>query len=141
DYIPVKESDRYITALSATHVATYYNSSKVRVGHAPAAATGGTANYEFVIPAGVSYMRVTLPVDTAKHVLRKRNLAYKIPAPTPPSYWQDKKVAWYGTSIPAGQPHQNDRDNYSYANLAVHDLGGSILNKAVPGSGISKVAT
>lgn len=141
DYIPVKEGETYVIASGATHVGTYYNSSKVRVGHIPPAATGGTPNYEFIIPAGASYMRVNLPLAPERHVLRKRNLAYKVPAPIPPSYWQGKKVAWYGTSIPAGQPHHNDRDNYSYANLAVHDLGGSILNKAVPGSGISKVAT
>jgi hypothetical protein len=51
----------------------------------------------------------------------------------------NKKIAWYGTSIPAGYPHSStdaDRDIYSHANLAVHDLGGIIINKCVPAGGI-----
>ena len=49
-----------------------------------------------------------------------------------------KKVAWYGTSIPAGFPNDVNRDVYSYANRAVHNLGGSILNFSLPNGCIRK---
>ena len=48
--------------------------------------------------------------------------------------FKNKKVAWYGTSIPAGEPHTGNRDVYSYANIAVKRLGGQILNYCVSGS-------
>ncbi|NML70024.1 SGNH/GDSL hydrolase family protein [Chryseobacterium sp. RP-3-3] len=45
---------------------------------------------------------------------------------------KNKKVAWYGTSIPAGYPNDGNKDVYSYANRAVINLGGTIQNYCVP---------
>lgn len=46
--------------------------------------------------------------------------------------WSGKKIAWYGTSIPAGYPHHNDRDNYSYANKSIMQLSATPQNYCVP---------
>jgi lysophospholipase L1-like esterase len=48
------------------------------------------------------------------------------------SYWSDKKIAWYGTSISAGYPHTDNQDVYAFPNIAVKKLGGVILNYAKP---------
>lgn len=48
--------------------------------------------------------------------------------------WAGKKVAWYGTSIPAGFPYNYlpQQNNYSYANRAVVRLAATIQNYCVP---------
>lgn len=43
------------------------------------------------------------------------------------------KVAWYGTSVPNGYPYESNKDVYSAANRAVHELGGTIINQCVSG--------
>ena len=54
------------------------------------------------------------------------------------AHWlEGKRVAWYGTSIPAGFPYHNDgQAQWSYANRAVAELGGTIVNRSVSGSTI-----
>lgn len=46
--------------------------------------------------------------------------------------WTGKKIAWYGTSIPAGYPKQNQRSVWSYAERAAANVGASIQNYCVP---------
>lgn len=46
--------------------------------------------------------------------------------------WKGKKIAWYGTSIPAGYPNQNNQDVYAYPNIIASKLGASIQNYCVP---------
>ena len=53
------------------------------------------------------------------------------------SVWVGKKIAWYGTSIPAGYP-QSNQDIYSYANKAVNKVGATIQNYCLPNGIIRK---
>ena len=46
--------------------------------------------------------------------------------------WQGKKIAWYGTSIPAGYPKQSDQSAWSYANRSAAAVGATIQNYSVP---------
>lgn len=48
------------------------------------------------------------------------------------SVWNGKKIAWYGTSIPAGYPNQNNQNVYAYPNIIASKLGASIQNYCVP---------
>lgn len=48
------------------------------------------------------------------------------------SQWAGKRIAWYGTSIPAGYPHQGNQAVWSYANKAVEAVGATIQNYGVP---------
>jgi hypothetical protein len=51
--------------------------------------------------------------------------------------WTGKRVAWYGTSIPAGFPEFNEFTTM-YPNLAINELGGIADNRAESGSTIRK---
>lgn len=51
---------------------------------------------------------------------------------------KDKKLVVYGTSIEAATPNYNNRDIYSYINVAVKALGGTVLNYAVDGGFLIK---
>jgi len=46
--------------------------------------------------------------------------------------WKGRKIAWYGTSIPAGYPKQREQAIWSYANKGVTAVGATILNYGVP---------
>ena len=46
--------------------------------------------------------------------------------------WTGRKIAWYGTSIPAGYPKQKEQSVWSYANRSVEAVGATIQNFAVP---------
>ena len=46
--------------------------------------------------------------------------------------WKNKTIAWYGTSIPAGYPNQNNQSIYAYPNIIARMLGANILNFCVP---------
>lgn len=46
-------------------------------------------------------------------------------------YWANKKIAWYGTSIPAGFPNQSDQWNYAYPNIVAKNLGADCDNYSV----------
>lgn len=43
-----------------------------------------------------------------------------------------KKVAWFGTSIPAGFPKQSDQNTWAYPNIIVNRNKGVIYNRCVP---------
>lgn len=59
------------------------------------------------------------------------------PSPAKPiagdgTQWAGKKIAWYGTSIPAGYPKHANKAIWSYANRAVAAVGATIQNYSVP---------
>lgn len=54
------------------------------------------------------------------------------------SQWAGKKIAWYGTSIPAGYPYQEFQEVYSYANKSVRAVGGNPQNYCVPGGTVRR---
>ena len=43
-------------------------------------------------------------------------------------YWANKKIAWYGTSIPNGFPEQTNQKEFAYPNLVAKELGCDIQN-------------
>ena len=45
--------------------------------------------------------------------------------------WTNKKIAWYGTSIPAGFPNQSNQAQYGYPNLTADILGATCDNYCV----------
>ena len=68
-------------------------------------------------------------VEFANGHLRTRNFDSRFVLQ---SKWRYKKIAWYGTSIPAGYPNQNNQDVYAYPNIIASILGATIFNKCVP---------
>lgn len=136
DYIAVEPLKEYIVSLAGQFVGVFYNSDKAIIGSIPAAKPQGESNYKFTSPAGALYLRINISNEDLVKVLKEVN--YKVLLDSiAKSAWRGKKIAWYGTSIPAGYPQQSNQDVYSHANLAVHDLGAEIINKSVPAGGIS----
>ena len=54
------------------------------------------------------------------------------------SQWAGKKIAWYGTSIPAGYPYHEEQEVYSYANRSIRAVRGSPSNYCVPGGTVRR---
>ena len=136
EYIEVLPAARYVISFASIYVGVYFDESYNFIG-AIAGSTGeGTANYEFTTPSNAKYVKINIPNSDAIHSLKLKGYDLNI---KPKSAWLNKTIAWYGTSIPAGYPHSNtnaERNVFSHANLAVHDLGGKIINKCVPAGGV-----
>lgn len=136
DYIEIYPSTRYLISFAATYVGVYFDADKNFIGAIKGSTGDGTNNFEFSSPPNAKYVKVNISSSDTVQSLSLKNAGLSL---MPKSGWQNKKIAWYGTSIPAGYPHSNtdaDRDIYSHANLAVHDLSGNINNKCVPAGGI-----
>ena len=136
DYIEIYPSTRYVISFAATYVGVYFDENKNFIGAIKGSTDDGTNNYEFSSPPNAKYVKVNVSSSDTVQSLSLKNAGLSL---VPKSGWQNKKIAWFGTSIPAGYPHSNtdtDRDIYSHANLAVHDLSGNINNKCVPAGGI-----
>ncbi len=136
DYMSVLPSDEYVISHAGRHVGAFYDAQKQFLSPILAPTSTELFNFAFNVPANATYMRLNVDSRHTVTLIYARNTVGKINIPTK-SAWMNRKVAWFGTSIPAGQPHQDERDKWSYANLAVHDLGGSIKNKCVGGSGMA----
>lgn len=136
-FIPIEPSSRYVISFAALHVGVFFDENKNFIGSIPGTTGDGVYNYEFTTPASARYVKINIskqddPIQTVR--LKGYGLGLKTK-----SGWDNKKIAWYGTSIPAGYPYSNtdaERDVFSHANLAVHDLGGEIINKCVPAGGV-----
>lgn len=140
DYVAVSPDKSYSISVASYFVGIFYDDAKNVIGAIPAPPKETVNNYKFTAPFGAAFVRVNLlNADPAKS-LRANPYSLAI-ASNLLSAWYGKKIAWYGTSIPAGYPHQDNQDVYSHANLAVHDLGGTIINKCVPSGGVSLTTT
>lgn len=101
------------------------------------------SNFKFIAPVNAVFMRINVLHDnvvTLEDITKVEDVVGstdKDPISAVASNWKGKKIAWYGTSIPAGSPENNQQDIWSHANLAVKDLGATIINKAVPSGCIS----
>jgi len=51
--------------------------------------------------------------------------------PNGDKYWANKKISWYGTSIPAGFPNQSNQFDFAYPNIVSRMLGADIQNYCV----------
>jgi hypothetical protein len=136
EFIEIHSSTRYIISFAAIYVGVYFDENKNFIGAIKGSTGDGTNNYEFSTPPNAKYLKVNISNSDSVQSLTLKNAGLSL---VNKSAWMNKKIAWYGTSIPAGYPHSStdaDRDIYSHANLAVHDLGGIILNICVPAGGI-----
>jgi len=136
DYIKVFPFARYVISLASIYVGVYFDESYNFIGAITGSTADGTNNFEFTTPANARYVKVNIFSSDAVQSLSLKNAGLGL---VPKSGWINKTIAWYGTSIPAGYPHSNndaERDVFSHANLAVHDLGGKIINKCVPAGGV-----
>lgn len=84
------------------------------------------------IPNGVYYVRltnITSKCTNPNAVLRKVS-----------NWWENRKIAIYGTSVPAGYPFgcyeqqisEGKQDIYSFVNAAIRNIGATPLNYCVP---------
>ncbi|WP_335956306.1 hypothetical protein [Acinetobacter bereziniae] len=136
EFIEIHSSTRYIISLASIYVGVYFDENKNFIGAIKGSTGDGTNNYEFSTPPNAKYLKVNISNSDSVQSLILKNAGLSL---VNKSAWLNKKIAWYGTSIPAGYPHSNsdaERDIFSHANLAVHDLGGIIINKCVPAGGI-----
>lgn len=138
EFLEVNPGEVYEIVRSSSSLGWVYDSSKERIGDIPAPSVT-TNKWRFTIPANVKYMRVNMGLSDLyePRYVRKVNFEFKFRERNLiSSQWSGKKIAWYGTSIPAGSPDYNNQDVSSYANIAVNDLGGVIQNYSVPSGGI-----
>lgn len=131
DFIPIQSSLWYTISFASIFIGVFFDENYNLIGSIPSSTAAGTYNYDFLTPVNVKYLKVNIAKsDTVKSLKVKSYVK---------SYWQDKTIAWYGTSIPAGYPHSisdTERNIYSHANLAVHDLNAIIINRCVLAGGI-----
>ncbi|WP_352338296.1 hypothetical protein [Psychrobacter sp. 16-MNA-CIBAN-0192] len=143
DYITIDYNAEYLISQCGNFVGAYYDDSKTFITPITAPLQVNN-NFSFKPPSSARFMRINVDT-TVQTTLVNKSVADVQPIDftadvKPMSAWRDKKIAWYGTSIPAGAP-QSNRDIWSYANLAVHDLGGEIINNCVGGSGVASTTT
>lgn len=136
DFIKIEGGVTYEISLASTFIGVFFDANKQLIGSIPGSTPTGTLNYEFISPVNAKYIKLNISHTDKIKSLKKKNYVINTKQS---SAWQNKIIAWYGTSISAGYPHSNtdaDRDKYSHANLAVHDLGARIINKCVPAGGV-----
>lgn len=149
DFVPVVAGTTYLISYARALVGVWYDSSKNLL--APIAsgdAIDGTINHKVTAPTGAAFARLNISSLDTKEGMSAVTGKLIIPSQTannatPMSNWKDKNIAWYGTSIPAGHPNHTTtalQDVWSHANLAVHDLGASIINKCVSSSSVTNGA-
>ncbi len=144
DYVPVIANETYIVSLASTFAGIWYDADKNIIESLAGGAGGGTYDHRVLAPTGAAFVRVNIvnsdaqksfSIVTNKLIIPMQGVVNE----TPMSIWEGKKIAWYGTSIPVGYPNHATtelQDIWSHANLAVHDLGAEIINKAVPSGGV-----
>lgn len=136
DYIAVTGGEKYVVSRSGGIAGAYYDSDK----RFKAAISGiESDNFEFVLPISASFVRINIAASDTVKSLKMVGLRVNV-SPSILNGWRGKTIAWYGTSIPAAYPKHTTtalQDVWSHANLAVHDLGATIINKAVPSSGVN----
>lgn len=90
---------------------------------------------QFISPANAAFVRLAFQSEFSGLFYKGTNKR-KILIPDlqllSESYWTNKRIVWYGTSIPAGYPFENDKENYAYPNKIAAMLGANILNYCVP---------
>ena len=136
DYIEIQPLTNYEVSFASIFVGVFYDQDKNLLEAIPSSTWDGTPNYLFTSPSNAKYLRINIFANDPVKLLKVKNYTLNL---KPKSEWAGKTIAWYGTSIPAGYPHSAtdaERDVFSHANLAVHDLGGKIINKCVPAGGI-----
>jgi hypothetical protein len=155
---PVNPLDTYYASASSfntgTALAVYYNSSGTYISFEKRANNTATIVYDkqkLTIPTNAAFVGLTsyLTNQLGKldllSVVKYKDLkaisdAVNALTPATPinSVWFGKKIAWYGTSIPAGFPNQSEQNVYSYANRSAIQLGATIQNYSVPNGIIRK---
>lgn len=169
DYIPVEPLTVYAMYCGMATPGLFYDSDKQLIRKLPSLVDPGKiygVDKTFTTVSNAAYIRInvlTNLVDDYRQYVSKQEDRYLAPrvgldenittiyedpnlylsskTSGVLSHWDGKTIAWYGTSIPAGGGvggNQN-RDVTSHANLAVHDLGARIINKAVGSGGITSV--
>lgn len=137
EFIELNELTEYVISLASLYVGIFYDENFNIISSIPASTAQGTSNYRFITPKFTKYCKFNISKSDSVQSVKKYTMQLSL---NQKSEWSGKKIAWYGTSIPAGYPHSGteaDRDIFSHANLAVHDLGGMIINKCVPAGGVS----
>lgn len=56
-------------------------------------------------------------------------------------HWKNKRIAWYGTSIPAGFPNQSNQWSFAYPDILARSMGADIQNYCVAGGTIRRANT
>ena len=136
-FVPVNPSTKYVISFASIYVGVYFDESYNFIGAIQGSTMSGTYNHTFTTPPNAKYVKVNISKDG--DLIQSLMLKGYGNLVKPKSAWLNKTIAWYGTSVPAGFPHSGtdaERDVFSYANLAVHDLGGTIINKCVPAGGV-----
>lgn len=99
-------------------------------------------NGTFTTPSNCVYARISVlntHIDTMQVELGTVNTTYDTCYPktlindgdiTSNGYWKDKKVVWFGTSIPAGA----NGNGGAYPNVVAEKLGFTVFNECVAGS-------
>ncbi len=136
EFIELNEITEYVISFASLYIGIFYDENFNIISSIPASTAQGTSNFRFITPKFTKYCKFNISKSDSVQSVKKYTMQLSL---NQKSEWSGKKIAWYGTSIPAGYPHSSteaDRDIFSHANLAVHDLGGTIINKCVPAGGI-----
>jgi len=114
-----------ITSGTSMALAVYFDATGVFISSQTTGTSTDTTYFRLplTVPANAAYVGLSTK-QTTYPILETYDLhAVK-------TKWENKKIAWYGTSIPAGSP-QTDKAIWSYANRSVLMAGGIINNQAV----------
>lgn len=135
EYIEIEASTEYTKYPNAEVGGVWYDVNKNPIGIL------ASSNYynqvTFTSPSNAAFVRIGFqPEFDGLFYKGKSKRKILIPDLELPgilnNYWKGKKIVWFGTSIPAGYPHDNDQENYAYPNKIASMLGADILNYCVP---------
>ena len=136
DNIAVVGGQEYTIKLAAFGVAWYdQNGTFISMS--------GTSSDLLTIHVVTAPMGATIGVASIKTGSKEDFVMYKgtdfyyknqidgLDIPNGDKYWANKKIAWYGTSIPNGFPNQINQHEFAYPNLVAKSLGCDIQNYCV----------
>lgn len=131
---------KFKVAVAGDFSGAFYNSGGAFISSF--GVSGQEYDVEFDIPVGAVSIRYTssdefiegginYDIHPSYLYFAPYTTAARIDTINPNNEWKGKRIAWYGTSIPAGYPKESNRSVWSYANKCVNQLGGIIQNYCV----------
>lgn len=136
DSIAVEPDQEYILKIGAFGLA-WYDQAGVFIS------TSGNINDSLTMRTVISPANAVSCVASISISKKEELVMYKgsdfylktqidgVDIPQDDKYWANKKIAWYGTSIPNGFPQQTNQNEFAYPNLVAKELGCDIQNYCI----------
>lgn len=136
DPIAVEPNQEYTLKIGAYGLA-WYNQAGVFISISGTTSDSLTMR-TVVSPANAVYCVASISISKKEEFVMYKGSDFYLKTqidgvdiPQDDKYWANKKIAWYGTSIPNGAPQQTNKKVFAYPNLVAKELGCDIQNYCI----------